>query len=327
MFATYTATKAAVDSFAWSLNTELANTPIAVQTIHPGATQTGFFEKCGVPAGAFDTSKFADPSHVARQVLRDVKSSLDLSCTYGSFNEWAMLFAGWALPLATCTVKTYGAVPGFLLTSLARRFATGSVSGLFPTASAEVPANAVVTGGAGGLGRAFVETLAAEGNCKIVSCDVQKGEPLPASMPQQLLRNTAINLQPDGLTERIQQAAVLPEGESIDLLVLNAAVNHARPSTQAQHIDLPDEAIVQTAEVNLVAPLVLVSTNIYVIPFPPPKKKTEKKDTYAHARAHYLPSFSKQCARGYGCGVLVRMCGTPPLSPLVSQRPCRLPLC
>ena len=297
MFATYTATKAAVDSFAWSLNTELANTPIAVQTIHPGATQTGFFEKCGVPAGAFDTSKFADPSHVARQVLRDVKSSLDLSCTYGSFNEWAMLFAGWALPLATCTVKTYGAVPGFLLTSLARRFATGSVSGLFPTASAEVPANAVVTGGAGGLGRAFVETLAAEGNCKIVSCDVQKGEPLPASMPQQLLRNTAINLQPDGLTERIQQAAVLPEGESIDLLVLNAAVNHARPSTQAQHIDLPDEAIVQTAEVNLVAPLVLVSTNIYVIPFPP-KKKTEKK-RHAHTRTRALSAiiFKTMCSR------------------------------
>ena len=59
MFATYTATKAAVDSFVWSLNTELGKTPIMVQTIHPGATQTGFFEKCGVPAGAFDTSKFA----------------------------------------------------------------------------------------------------------------------------------------------------------------------------------------------------------------------------------------------------------------------------
>lgn len=146
-------------------------------------------------------------------------------------------------------------------------------------------------------------------------------------MPQQLLRNTAINLQPDGLTERIQQAAVLPEGESIDLLVLNAAVNHARPSTQAQHIDLPDEAIVQTAEVNLVAPLVLVSTNIYVIPFPPKKKKLKKKDTHIHTRAHYLPSFSKQCAQGYLCGLLVRMWRTPLLCPLVSQRPCRLPLC
>ena len=34
---------------------------VSVHTIHPGATQTSFFEKVGVPAGAFDTSSFADP--------------------------------------------------------------------------------------------------------------------------------------------------------------------------------------------------------------------------------------------------------------------------
>ena len=82
-----------------------------------------------------------------------------------------------------------------------------------------------------------------------------------------------INLQQDGLTERIQEVALFPEGEAIDLVVMNAAVNRARPFTQAQHIDLPDEAIVQTAEVNLVAPLVLATSSVrhnMALGMPPP---------------------------------------------------------
>lgn len=263
MFATYTATKAAVDSFAWSLNTELASTPVAVQTIHPGATQTGFFEKCGVPAGAFDTSKFADPAHVARSVLHDVSTSLELCETYGTFNEKWMMLAGWALPLSYWAIKTYAGIPGAFLSGIGRTFRKRTPGDLFGSeATPAFPANAVVTGGADGLGRAFVEILASERNCRIVSCDIQRGAPLPDAMPQQLLRNVTIDLQPAKLAGRIQEMGLFPEGEGVDLLVLNAAVNHARPATQAQHIDLPDNAIVQTAEVNLVAPLVLATMSI-----------------------------------------------------------------
>ena len=57
----YAASKAALDSLGWSLRTELEGTNVAVQVVHPGATRTRFFEKVGVPAGAFDTSSFADP--------------------------------------------------------------------------------------------------------------------------------------------------------------------------------------------------------------------------------------------------------------------------
>ena len=73
---------------------------------------------------------------------------------------------------------------------------------MFPGATAEVPANAVVTGGAGGLGRAFVEALAAERKCKIVSCDVQKGEPLPDTMPQRpVLKNKSTPVLPKPVLE------------------------------------------------------------------------------------------------------------------------------
>jgi 3-oxoacyl-[acyl-carrier protein] reductase len=250
----------------WSLSTELAGTAVSVHTIHPGATRTSFFEKVGVPAGAFDTSSFADPADVARAISDDLARSEDLSSIYGSPAERVMMYVGWVLPLAWWNVKTWSAFPGFLVAGLVRTLRGVNPSApLFPNASAEQPAVAVVTGGAGGLGRTFVEQLAASGNCKITSCDVQQGAPLPvdastATLATSSLRNLTLDLAPPGLAGRILDAAMLPDNTAVDLLVLNAAVNHCRPTTQARHVDLPDAAIVQTAEVNLVAPLVLTTS-------------------------------------------------------------------
>lgn len=70
-FALYTACKAGVDAYAICLSRSsifTTNDGVVVQLMHPGATRTGLFAKCGVPRGAMDTSTFADPDWTAGQV-------------------------------------------------------------------------------------------------------------------------------------------------------------------------------------------------------------------------------------------------------------------
>ena len=74
-FALYTACKAGVDAYALCLSRSSifsTNHGVVVQLMHPGATRTGLFAKCGVPPGAMNTSTFADPDWTAGQVCESL---------------------------------------------------------------------------------------------------------------------------------------------------------------------------------------------------------------------------------------------------------------
>jgi short-subunit dehydrogenase len=103
-----------------------------------------------------------------------------------------------------------------------------------------------------------VEVLAERGDCKIHSCDIQNGPNGDESRPSNIV-NLTLDLQKAGLEGRVASSKLLPVGEPVDLVVLNAAVNLSRPGLSARHIDLSDSAIVATVEINLVAPLVLTT--------------------------------------------------------------------
>ena len=64
--AVYNATKAYVDSFAWALRQELADTEITVTVLMPGATDTDFFESAGMLDTKVGQGKKDDPAMVAK---------------------------------------------------------------------------------------------------------------------------------------------------------------------------------------------------------------------------------------------------------------------
>jgi short-subunit dehydrogenase len=97
-FAVYTAAKNAVDHFAWSLLTELCDSNVGVQLLHVCATDTSFFTKCGIPAGAFDTSKFASPVKMAADLCDAIDYSRNFRSFYGTNTELGQFFLGWLLP-------------------------------------------------------------------------------------------------------------------------------------------------------------------------------------------------------------------------------------
>ena len=75
----------ALDMAAWSLDTELIGSNIAVHVVHPGATATKFFKKAGIPN--ISTDGFAKPLDVASKIFHDIAHSADLSTFYGSRSE------------------------------------------------------------------------------------------------------------------------------------------------------------------------------------------------------------------------------------------------
>ncbi len=84
-YAAYAASKAALGGFARNLRIE---NKIMVQTIYPGAIQTTFHDKSGVPKGWFDVTKFPSASKVAQEVYKAIRSGKS-EVTIGLVNKVA----------------------------------------------------------------------------------------------------------------------------------------------------------------------------------------------------------------------------------------------
>ncbi len=82
-YAVYAASKAALSGFARNLKIESA---LPVQTIYPGAIQTTFHDKSGVPQGRFDISRFPSAKNVASKVYRAIQSGKS-EVTIGFMNK------------------------------------------------------------------------------------------------------------------------------------------------------------------------------------------------------------------------------------------------
>lgn len=239
-FASYVASKAAVDSLGWSLATELDGTNIGVQVVHPGATRTAFFRKVGVKEGMMDSSGFACPAEVARRIADDAACSADISALHGTLTERVRFLAGWILPL-----KLLPATVTQLAGTVARSI------GLCSDVKNRSPRTALVTGAARGLGEAIVTELLSEApECHVIACDV-------LDLQRTTSRVTAISeidLASGNIAESLASRGVLPKGVPIDLLVCNAGVNYPGRLTA-----IADDLIAKTVAVNLSSVVMLTN--------------------------------------------------------------------
>ena len=192
VYASYVASKSAVDMLCWSLQAELDGTNIAVQTIHPGATKTRFFEKAGVPN--LPTAGFAEPVSVARAMVRDIACSADLSQVYGTAAEQAKFLAGSVLPLCFAAPLTAGNLCLEMLRGLRRRLIPAS-DGL------DRVRNVVVTGAGRGLGSSLVGRLLETTSASVTAYDLSFETAGPCSDGR--VSQIVVDLSAPGLTDKL----------------------------------------------------------------------------------------------------------------------------
>jgi short-subunit dehydrogenase len=100
-YAVYGATKAALDGFARNLRIELQG-ELAVQVIHPGATQTGMHTKSGLELDHSTLEKFPTAETVAARIARSI-TGCQPSVTIGVANK-LLRFSGKYLAMITDAV-------------------------------------------------------------------------------------------------------------------------------------------------------------------------------------------------------------------------------
>ncbi len=90
-FASYAASKAALDSFARSLRVELEG-QCSVLNFQPGGTSTGMHQKAGVPAETIGSFKLKSPLSVAKKIVKAIESNSNLGSD--TFGNKLVAFAG-----------------------------------------------------------------------------------------------------------------------------------------------------------------------------------------------------------------------------------------
>ena len=234
-YATYTATKAALDGFARSVRLELAQAGVRVQTLHPGAANTGMHAKIGIPPTQMDWNRFPTAEATASQMVRIIQRTDKANVAIGLGNkvlrqvgllwgtplEWAMRRGGRTMPPST------------------------------PTS----PAHAVITGVAEGIGRALALRLSQAGY-RITGIDVNVGGAVEtqAAVRQQ---GGEMAILPADLANPADIALVvqtLAEGPRPTLLVHNAGISAA-----GHFARLPIAPQRKVVAVNFSAPLLLTT--------------------------------------------------------------------
>ncbi len=222
-YAVYAATKAALDGFARSLSIELGGRT-RVRIIHPGATRTGMHKKAGANLPVHRFQPAADVAARIKFLIERRSGSHVLG--------WPNM-AIWSLG------RRFGQVIDPAMRHVnrlpAKRRRAGRVSDAAQTA--------VVTGAAGGIGRALTRRLAMLG-CQVVTVDVRPVDP----------RETSRHIQTN-LAEPTAYETILNEMRGIgpvSLLVHCAGTNSVG---RFGEIDAADHQ--RTLNVNLLTPMLL----------------------------------------------------------------------
>ncbi len=241
-YAVYVATKAALSGFVRSLQIELAASvaygSIALQMIHPGATQTGMHAKSGADPAEMTWEKFPPAAKVAAQIERAICQKRR-SRVLGFVNS-LVYRGGKYLPRLVDAAMHQNA----------RRKAT-------PPTRKETGAgkHCMITGAADGIGKALALRYAAAGYA-ITGIDfdaarVEQTEAEIAALGGDVAFLIA-DLADAAALQRLEEALALRP--AIDLLIHNAGINAVGHFAQ---MDLPRQETVLA--VNFTAPLLLTS--------------------------------------------------------------------
>ncbi|MFT5194991.1 MAG: short-subunit dehydrogenase [Cellvibrionaceae bacterium] len=231
-FATYTASKAALDGFARSLAVE-AKGRFAVQILHPGATRTEMHAKIGMEPEKYE--KFRPADQVALEMVGAIQRN-KRNIAIG-FSNKLLRWVGRTFPR--------------LLEQIMRKKSTDQAADI---GTGEL--HILVTGGADGIGAAIARRFAGAGNrnthMTIVDIDSGRGEALAAE-----LGNRAVFVKADlSNLESIQTAAdTIGKLPPITVLVNNAGIS------AAGHFEsLALTAQLNVIDINLTGALILTTT-------------------------------------------------------------------
>lgn len=232
-YATYTATKAALDGFARSLRIEQAGR-VRVQVVHPGAVNTGMHAKIGIPKESMNWEKFPPAHKVAAQMVRAIQGRRR-NPALGMGNQlarWAGIYA-----------------PGPLDRLMHKRSAPQTQS----SQSLQSPKTCLITGAADGIGKALAGRFAQD-SYAITGIDVDLER---AGATQNELAQTGANvgfLLAD-LTQVDEVARVVRElaaGPAFDICIHNAGISAVGPFAAS---DMARQQAV--IDLNFQAPLLL----------------------------------------------------------------------
>lgn len=241
-YAVYTATKAALESFAANLRSELhaQGLPLHITVIRPGATRTGLHAKSGASPARMDWSRFTPADQVATAIIRHVEAGR----TVASIGMAAQA-TGWVSHLA----------PGLLTPIVRARTALPR-----PMQPAARHPHIVITGAAAGIGRALVQVFAAMhgATAQFAVTAIDRNEAGLTTLAQELaaapcdfapVYTDLANLEQ--VADCVQTLAYRPP---ITVFIHNAGINAVGPFLSA---DLVEQA--RVTAVNLTAPLALTA--------------------------------------------------------------------
>ncbi|MBW7883343.1 MAG: SDR family NAD(P)-dependent oxidoreductase [Caldilineaceae bacterium] len=236
-YAIYSATKAALDGFVHNWRTELraAQSGVTAQLIHLGATRTNMHAKSGADPAALGWERFPPPAEIARKIAKTIAGPA-APATIGLGNRLVY----W----------TGRKVPQLMDRLAPRRQLSGSAR---PRPAGQ--AHCVITGAAGGIGRALMFAFADAGYAVTgIDRDAARAAQTQAELvdmgrPAQML---VADLTNAGDLQRLaSELAALPPA---DVLVHNAGISCVGPFVHS-----PIRQQRSVVEVNLLAPLALTA--------------------------------------------------------------------
>ena len=210
-YAVYAATKAALGGFARSLRVEWGGA-VDVQTLFPGATNTGMHEKMGIPKAAMDWDRFADVQETAEAMLKAIER--------GGGER--------AIGMANGAMRALGRLGGSLLDPILAR---GKDSGIETVSDGkrDVPL-CVVTGAASGIGLETALSFARAGS-RVLGIDVDGrriAEAIQTGREEDLeLEFTTADLGSDAGIARVLEAVA--ERGALSTLVHSAGISWVGP--------------------------------------------------------------------------------------------------
>ncbi len=241
-YAVYSASKAALDGLARSLRVELQSTPVSVQVIHPGATNTGMHRKSGISKDTLNWEGFSSAENVALQISKVIAGKRK-AVTIGLGNR-VLWKAGKELAWV---------VDGAMRINSRRKHRASDF--VLPERGTQAPKTCLITGAADGIGRELAFRFARDGYHIIgLDADAQRAEQTEADIRQ--VGGSIEFLIADLTSERAIQELLkqLNHKSLIDVLIHNAGISAVGAFGK---IDLARQQAV--IKLNLLAPLLLTA--------------------------------------------------------------------